>query len=337
MKRWLILLLVAVALFGAAVGGAMMWLRSQLAASGPALGPANIVIAKGTSSAQIAVELRSAGVIERSWLFPLAVHFSGRQPLKAGEYAFAAHASLASVIDMMRRGQTVVHRFTVAEGATVFQALAQLRQAEAMTGNPGTPPEEGSLMPQTYFYSYGDSREGLVLRMTRAMNDALDETWDHRAPGLPLANKMEALILASIVERETAISEERAHVAAVFLNRLKGHIKLQSDPTVVYGLSNGEGSLVRPLSHDDLAVKNPFNTYVVDGLPAGPICNPGRASLEAVLHPADSDDLYFVADGSGGHVFARTLEEHNRNVAQLRRIERGEVAAPAEKKVKSAR
>ena len=196
--------------------------------------------------------------------------------------------------------------------------LGQLRQAEGLTGNAGLLPEEGSLLPRTYYYSFGDTREALLLRMAHAMNETIDELWPKRAPNLPLANKVEAIILASIVERETALPNERSHVAAVFLNRLRQHMKLQSDPTVIYAISNGEGVLDRPLTRDDLSVKSPYNTYVADGLPAGPICNPGYASLNAVLHPAYSNDLYFVADGSGGHVFARTLNDHNKNVVKWR-------------------
>jgi UPF0755 protein len=295
-----------------------------------------VVIPKGTASADIGSLLAEADVIDHPWLFLLAVRLSGRQPLMAGEYSFPARASLASIIDMMHRGQTVVRKLTIAEGLTVFQVLAQMRQTEGLTGNAGQVPEEGSLLPQTYFFSLGDSREALLLRMTHAMNEMVDELWRHRAPNLALANKVEAIILASVVERETAIPEERAHIAAVFFNRLKLHMKLQSDPTVIFALSNAEGTLDRPLTHDDLAIKSPFNTYLVEGLPAGPICNPGRASLEAVLHPAASDDLYFVADGGGGHVFAKTLAEHNRNVGNARHVDSRPDVAPAAKKNKSA-
>ena len=173
--------------------------------------------------------------------------------------------------------------------------------------------------------------------LAQAMNETLDNLWPKRVADLPLSNKIDALVLASIVERETAVPDERPHVAAVFLNRLAKHMKLQSDPTVIYAVSNGEGVLDRPLSQKDLTLASPFNTYVAEGLPPGPICNPGLASLSAVLHPADSPDLYFVADRSGGHVFAKTLAEHNRNVARLRQMEQGAVPAPAEKKVRSAR
>jgi UPF0755 protein len=335
MKRWLVRFLVALAVAGVTAGAFLAWTRLQLTAPGPVPAQTTVVIPKGTNSRGIAELLREAGVIDRPWLFLLEVRVLSKRSLQAGEYSFVPHASLASVIDMIHRGEVVVHRFTVAEGLTVFQILAQLREAEGLAGKVGVPPSEGSLLPQTYFYSFGDSRDALLMRMNRAMSELIDDAWPKRAPNLPLSSKAQVLALASIVERETAISEERPRVAAVFLNRLRQHMKLQSDPTVIYALSQGEGGLDHPLDRQDLAVASPYNTYAVDGLPPGPICNPGRASVEAVLHPAATDDLYFVADGSGGHVFAKTLAEHNRNVAHLRLTEQGATPAPA-KKTKSA-
>jgi len=208
---------------------------------------------------------------------------------------------------------------TLPEGLTARQIAAVIAQADATTGDV---PQiaEGALLPQTYLYPRGTSREHLVEEASAAMRQALERAWPKRQADLPLADAREALILASIVERETAIAEERPHVAAVFVNRLRAGMKLQSDPTVIYGLSDGLGTLDRKLTHADLSDPSPYNTYVVAGLPPGPICSPGLASIEAVLHPAASDDLYFVADGTGGHVFARTLTEQNRNVARLRAL-----------------
>lgn len=337
MKRFRVRLLLILAILLAAVGGALWWGRAKIAEPGPAMAAASVVVPKGMASAEIGALLKEADAIDHPWLFLLAARLSGRQPLQAGEYSFPAHASLSTIIDMMRRGQTVIHKLTIAEGLTVYQVLAQMRQAEGLAGNAGQIPEEGSLLPQTYFYTFGDSRDALLLRMTHAMNEMIDDLWRSRAANLPFGNKVEAIILASVVERETAIPEERAHIAAVFFNRLKLHMKLQSDPTVIFAVSNAEGILDRPLTRDDLAVKSPYNTYQVEGLPVGPICNPGRASLLAVLHPAASDDVYFVADGSGGHIFAKTLAEHNRNVGTLRRIENGQADLPVSKKSKSAR
>lgn len=321
MIRWVIRVVVLLALAGTTAGGTLWWAHAHLNSPGPAPAPTTVVIPRGTGSQAIAEQLRQAGVISSAWLFLLETRILAKQGLQAGEYAFPAQASLGAVIDMMRRGQVVVHKLTFAEGLSVAQILAELRQAEGLTGRISQVPDEGSLFPQTYFYALGDNPDSLVNRMTKAMNEVLDELWAKRKPGLPIQNKIEALTLASIVERETAIAAERPHVAAVFLNRLKQHMRLQSDPTVIYALSNGQGVLDRGLTHDDLAVKSPFNTYVVDGLPVGPICNPGRASLAAALNPAVSDDLYFVADGGGGHVFARSLAEHNKNVAKWRKLQ----------------
>jgi UPF0755 protein len=333
-RRALLRFITVLAVASTVIGGSVMWLDRQARGPGPAASQTTVIIPKGTTSAGIAQSLVQSSVIDSEWLFLGTVRLTGRQGLKAGEYSFPAHISLTSVIDMMHRGQVVVHKFTVAEGLTSQQVVAQLRQTEGLVGKIDTPPEEGTLLPETYFFAYGDSRDSLVARMTQAMTAALDEQWARRPPGLLLASKTELLTLASIVERETAIAEERPHIASVFYNRLRQHMRLQSDPTAIYAVSNGEGVLERPLSRDDLAVKSPYNTYMVDGLPAGPICNPGRASLQAVLHPVESEDLYFVADGSGGHVFARNLNDHNRNVTRLRHLE---APAAVDKRAKPAR
>ncbi len=219
----------------------------------------------------------------------------------------------------------MARNFTIPEGLTAPQVVALLAAAEGLDGEP--PPldkiGEGTLLPETYQYVRGDRRVDIVGRMRKAMAETLDELWRKRsADASPLATPRDAVILASIVERETALSEERPRIAAVFLNRLRRGMRLQSDPTVVYGLSNGTGTIGRPLTRADLAVDHPYNTYIHGGLPPGPIANPGRDSLAAVLQPAKSKDLYFVADGTGGHAFARTLDEHNRNVARWRRIQR---------------
>ncbi|HVI52127.1 MAG TPA: endolytic transglycosylase MltG [Candidatus Sulfotelmatobacter sp.] len=323
MTRWIIRLAAVLVIAGMAGGGFLLWAKSRLTAPGPTSTATTVVIEHGSGSQAIASQLAEAGVIDSPWLFLLEIRLTGHLNLKAGEYAFPASVSMAAIIDMMHRGQVVVHKVTIAEGLTVAQVMAELRQADGLTGRVMESPDEGSLLPQTYFFSLGDSRDALVSRMSRGMNETLDELWPKRKQGLLLANKMEALILASVVERETGIAAERPHIAAVFLNRLRLKMRLQSDPTVIYAVSNGEGVLERPLTRDDLAFPSPYNTYASDGLPAGPICNPGRASIQAVLHPADSDDLYFVADGSGGHVFAKTLTDHNRNVAKWRTVQQG--------------
>lgn len=327
MGRWparlALLLAVAVLAAGTAVG----WIFHDVGQPGPAMTPVTVVIAKGTGSRAIGADLQAAGVVSNGTLFAVAVHLTGGGALKAGEYAFPAHASLAAIIDMMRRGLVVIHKITLPEGLTVAQFLTVLDDAAGLTGT--TPvPAEGSLLPETYQYLLGESRGEVIARMQRAMTATLDELWGNRAAGLPFADERQAVILASIVERETAQPDERPRVAAVYENRLRQGMKLEADPTVIYAASDGSGVLGHPITRDELAEANPYNTYVEPGLPPGPICNPGRASLDAVLHPAASDDLYFVADGSGHHVFAKSLVEHERQVAQWREFEKTHSTAP---------
>ncbi|MBV8591223.1 MAG: endolytic transglycosylase MltG, partial [Acetobacteraceae bacterium] len=249
-----------------------------------------------------------------------AMATSNKGPLRAGEFAFPAHVSLRETLAVLRTARPVQHRLTIPEGLTASQIAALVNGAEAMTGEVAAP-SEGAVLPETYFYEYGASRSAILARAQAAMKRVVEQAWARRAPGLPLASPSEALILASIVERETARPEERPLVAAVFFNRLRLGMRLQSDPTAIYAASGGKGTLDHPLTRAELDQDSPFNTYRSKGLPPGPICSPGLASLEAVLHPAASDALYFVADGSGGHAFARTMEEHVRNVAHWRSLE----------------
>jgi UPF0755 protein len=220
----------------------------------------------------------------------------------------------------MVQGRTVIHKLTIAEGLTVKRALELVAQADYLAGGISHVPAEGMILPDTWHLSRDDLRQPLVDRMERSMEQNLNQLWARRAPDLPLKTKEEALVLASIVERETAVPAERPHIAQVFENRLRLGMRLQSDPTVIYGLSNGLGVMDRPLTHDDLSARHPWNTYVIDGLPPTPIAIPGKASIEAVLHPLPGQDLYFVANGAGGHAFARSLAEHNKNVAHWRHL-----------------
>jgi UPF0755 protein len=261
------------------------------------------------------------------------VRLSGKgAALRLGEYAFAAGTSARAAMDLIVSGRTVVRRLTLPEGWTTAQALQLVETAEGLEGAISLHPEEGTLLPETYNYSWGDSRDAIVRRMTRAMDETLADLWAKRPTDSPVASPREALILASIVERETGVAEERGLVASVMVNRLKRGMKLQSDPTVAYGVAVGAAAplrlLARPLTRDDLQRPTPFNTYVIDGLPPAPIANPGRAALRAAIDPPRTDFLYFVADGSGGHAFARTLDEHNRNVAKWRALERARETAP---------
>jgi UPF0755 protein len=277
---------------------------------------------------QIAELLADRGVLDRPLYFRFGALLDGQgAQLKAGEFAFAAHISAQAAAAVIASGKTVVRRITLAEGITVVQAVALLRGAEGMEGDVASVPAEGELLPDTYFYSWGDSRERMLARQRRAMSELLKEQWEKRAPNLPFKTPQEALVLASIVEKETGVADERPRIAAVFINRLKRGMRLQADPTTIYGLTLGKAPLDRPLTRADLEAHNAWNTYAIDGLPATPIAIPGRAAILAVLNPPSSDELYFVSDGNGRHVFASTLAEHNRNVAKLRQVERDRAGA----------
>ena len=286
---------------------------------GPLAGSRAIVVPR-SGTAQLAAALAQDGVIDHPLLFRGAVWVTrGDGPIHAAEFAFPAHASIQQVLAVLRTSHPVQHHLTIAEGLTAQQIVAVLARAEAMTGDVRTI-EEGAMLPQTYDYEFGAARATLVARAKAAMDKDIAAAWSDRAPGLPLTTPRDALILASIVERETAKPEERPHVAAVYLNRLRQGMKLQADPTVVYLASNGAGVLDHHLTRAELSRDDPFNTYRSVGLPPAPICSPGLSSLHAVLHPAASDDLFFVADGSGGHAFSRNYEAHGVAVARWRAL-----------------
>jgi UPF0755 protein len=244
-----------------------------------------------------------------------------RQDLKFGEYQFKAHASLRDVVATMVEGKVVEHQVSVPEGLTSEQIVARLSNDNVLIGDVRQIPREGTLLPDTYDFTRGVSREQLLVRMQQAQQRLVKDVWDHRSPDLPLKSPDQLVVLASIVEKETGKPEERTRVAAVFVNRLKQNMKLQSDPTIIYGLVGGKGTLGRPIQRNEIEQPTPYNTYVITGLPPGPITNPGRASLEAAANPARTRELYFVADGTGGHAFAETYEQHQKNVARLRAME----------------
>jgi UPF0755 protein len=313
--------LLAVSAILAAAGGAGWWVYREVTGPGPLKEARTVVIPPHTGLGDIAQMLAAKGVIRHRLPFEIGAIVSGNgSALLAGEYKFPAGTSPLEAGEIIAGGGTVEHKLTIPEGLTSAQIVALVRDAPALAGGVGLLPPEGSLMPDTYIYSYGEQREELLQRIEREMTHALHAAWAKRRPDLPLANPEHLLILASMVEREAARADERGRIAAVFVNRLRLGMRLECDPTVIYALSDdGAKKLDRPLTHADLETPSPYNTYLEKGLPPGPIDNPGLAALRAAARPAPTDDLYFVADGNGGHVFAKTLAEHNRNVAQYRK------------------
>ncbi|OWJ67138.1 endolytic transglycosylase MltG [Inquilinus limosus] len=317
MLRALARALAFLVVLAAVIGGGVAWFLHSYRAPGPLTAPATLVIERGSGLTAIAAQLETAGVIENRWVFLAGAALDGGdRSLKAGEYAFAAGISPADAADLLARGSNVSHKITVAEGLTSAEIAALVQGEPLLTGEVGDIPAEGTLLPETYQFIRGDTRPAVIDRMRKAMRQELDALWARRTNGLPFKSPQEAVTMASIVEKETGVPAERPTVASVFLNRLQAGMPLQADPTVIYALTQGRKPLGRPLTRADWKLDSPYNTYLVAGLPPGPIANPGRDALAAVLKPAVTDYYYFVADGSGGHVFARTLEEHNRNVAE---------------------
>jgi UPF0755 protein len=278
-----------------------------------------VILKHGSNLPQIAGTLADSGVIRLPFTFGvLAKLTGGGGRLRAGEYAVPARASAFDILQMIRAGKIVRHLVTVPEGLSSAQVADILNGNPVLSGEAPVAPE-GSIMPQTYDVERGQDRAGVVAEMEAAQKKLLDQMWAERAPGLPYKTLEQALAMASIVEKETALPAERAHVAGVYLNRLAKGMLLESDPTIIYGITKGR-PLGRSLTHADVVDPTPWNTYVVAGLPPTPIANPGRASIEAALHPLQTHDLFFVADGTGGHVFSQTFEEHTKNVARWRGI-----------------
>lgn len=290
-----------------------------------------VLIERGKGVSGIADVLQAEGVVDSALVFKIFSRVeTDQRPLKAGEYEFTQNISMADAMKMMREGKIYDRKVTFPEGVTSWQIVETVKGLEDMAGNIADVPPEGTLLPETYHYIKNDDRAELLGKMKAAMDKTVTELWPTRVEGLPVKNEAEALVLASIVEKETGVAAERKKVAGVFINRLNKGMPLQSDPTVIYGITKGEvqneglGPIGRRLLTKDLEENTPYNTYLNPGLPPTPIANPGRASIEAVLNPEVHDYIYFVADGTGGHVFARTLTEHNANVARWRKIRKAQ-------------
>ena len=304
--------------------------KHRFEAPGPLAEDKMVNIPRGLGIKDIADLLQREGVIDQPYIFMGAViALKARGELKYGEYQFAKNSSVADVVDTVTEGKVIQHAVTVPEGLTSEQIVARLLENDGLAGQIKEIPHEGTLLPETYKFTRGMTREQIIQRMQQAHRRVLQEVWERRMQDLPVKTPEQLVTLASIVEKETGRPDERTRVAAVFVNRLKKRMRLQSDPTIIYGLTGGKGSLGRPLVKSEIEQPTPYNTYVVDGLPPGPIANPGRASLEAAANPARTKELYFVADGNGGHVFSENYAEHQKNVTRLRGIEHGTISPPA--------
>ena len=308
------------------IGGAAAYVygKQLIEAAGPLKEDKIVNIPARAGKRDIADVLQREGVIDVSpWAFIGGVFaLKASSELKPGEYSFQKHASLRDVIGTIVEGKVVQHAVTIPEGLTSEQILARLSDNDIFAGTVREIPREGTLLPETYKFPRGTPRDQVVQRMQQAQKRVLAEIWERRNPEIPVKSPEQLVTLASIIEKETGKADERSRVAAVFVNRLRQKMKLQSDPTIIYGLVGGKGTLGRPIKRSEIQQPSPYNTYVIDGLPPGPIANPGRASLEAAANPARTRDLFFVADGTGGHTFTETYDQHQKNVVKLRAMEK---------------
>ncbi len=307
-----------------AAAGAVYFGKVKFDAPGPLASNAYVLVRDGAGLGEIATLLQRRNIIENATIFRLGVSAYGSDnSLKAGEYEIKSGASMRDVMNLLRSGKSILHSVTIAEGLTVEQIFERLAEYEELEGDlPAELPAEGSLRPETYRFTRGTTREEIIEQMRSSQNALVNQIWARRNPNLPINTKEEFVNLASIVEKETGRADERTIVASVFLNRLERGMRLQSDPTIIYGLFGGKGKPPeRPIYRSDIDKPTPYNTYHISGLPPTPIANPGRAALEAVANPSRTKYVYFVADGTGGHVFAETLDQHNANVRRWRKIE----------------
>lgn len=323
-------MVISLAVFGfLAVGGVLYFGKQSFEKPGPLTDNATVIVSSGSGLSGITDRLAAQGVIADDWMddliFNLGVRFhKNEKKLKAGEYAFAPGVSMREVMTDLVEGNAINHAVTIPEGWTTAQIIQRVKDNPILVGDITTSPPEGALLPETYSFTRGTTRQQIIDQMQKAQSDALAEIWDRRVADLPIKTPEELVILASVVEKETAKADERPRVAGVFVNRLNKGMRLQSDPTILYGLFGGE-AWTRDrsgITRSQLQAKNPYNTYQIDALPPGPIGNPGRAAMEAVANPSRTKDLFFVADGTGGHIFAETYEQHQANVRKWRKIER---------------
>jgi UPF0755 protein len=329
--------IVTAMVFGVVASGVLAYYgKRQFEAPGPASSATTVMIKPNTGVQEIGDLLEYRGLITDARVFWIGVSaYRNDDQLKAGEYQIPAAASMYDIMEILKSGKSVMYSLTIPEGLTVEQAFERVAKHDALSGDmPAALPPEGSLATDTVRFTRGATRQQVIDKMVADQKKLVDDIWARRQSDLPIATEEEFVTLASIVEKETGRSDERSRVASVFMNRLKKGMRLQSDPTIIYGLFGGKGKPAdRPIYQSDLDTPNPYNTYLIKGLPPTPIANPGRAALEAVANPSKTDDLYFVADGTGGHVFASTLEEHNENVARYREVQKKqaeEAAKPAD-------
>ncbi|OJJ12286.1 4-amino-4-deoxychorismate lyase [Alphaproteobacteria bacterium AO1-B] len=326
----LINMVISLAVFGlAAVGGALYFGKHMFEQTGPLTEETTIIIPSGSGLTGITGRLAAKGVIDDTmldeWVFQLGTRFyKSATKLKAGEYAFAPGVSMKDVMTDLVDGKAVTHSVTIPEGWTTAQIIERVREHPILVGEITDVPAEGALLPETYTFARGATRQSVLNQMQAAQDKLLAEIWERRVEDLPVDTPEELVILASIVEKETALADERPRVAGVFVNRLNQNMRLQSDPTILYGLYGGEAWLKdrSAIKQSEIDAENNYNTYQIDGLPPGPIGNPGRAAMEAVANPSRTKDLFFVADGTGGHIFAETYDQHRANVRKWREIER---------------
>ena len=317
-----------IALVGMLVlGGLTLFVGHVYSRPGPLTVAQTVVVPKGASSNEIADDLEREGVISSRWAFMVSYLVQSRtRPgevmLRHGEYLFKPQVSVREVLEILSEGKSVQYRVTIPEGLTSQQIVERLMREEHLVGEISQIPVEGSLMPETYSIEKGMERQELIRRMQLKQEQVLEKAWERRSPNLPISTPQEAVVLASIIEKETGRADERQRIAGVFVNRLGKNMRLQSDPTILYGIFGGAVQWGKPILQSEKDAKNAHNTYQINGLPPTPICNPGRPALEAALNPATHEDVFFVADGTGGHIFSKTYQEHQAAVSKWREIER---------------